>query len=184
MKKILIVVDMQNGFTSYKQTKELKNKVIDLVNTKTFDYVIATKFINKEDSQFVKILNWNRLKNSPETDLIDGLNANYVFSKNIYTCCNKEFLDLLKTVNDNAIPTHVFICGADTECCVLKIATDLFENNIMPLVLVNYCDSNGGKEAHDAGLKVLLRMTGKDSLVNEKITSKKQLDKIIEDRKY
>ena len=29
----------------------------------------------------------------------------------------------------------------------------------MPLVLVDYCDSNSGKESHNAGVKVLARMT-------------------------
>ena len=57
MQNILIVVDMQNGFARYDQTKNVGKKIINLLEMNIFDYVIATKFVNK--------------KNGPYKDLID-----------------------------------------------------------------------------------------------------------------
>ena len=46
MKDILIVVDMQNGFNRYEQTHILADKIIGLTNNNSFDYIIATRFLN------------------------------------------------------------------------------------------------------------------------------------------
>lgn len=90
----------------------------------------------------------------------------------------------LKKLNDGEVPTHIFICGADTDCCVLKTATDLFEQSVMPIVLTEYCDSNGGPESHKSGIMVMDRLIGKKSIVADKITSKEDIEKIIAERQY
>lgn len=184
MLKILIVVDMQNGFNRYEQTNILGKKIVELTNSDYFDYIIATRFLNHDSSQYAKILNWHRLIESPDIDLIEGLKYNKIVDKYIYTCVTQEFLDLIYKINLYKKPTHVFICGADTDCCVLKTAVDLFEQGIMPLVLTEYCDSNGGPESNKAGILAMSRLNGKKSLVSEKISSRNQLDKIIEERLY
>lgn len=61
-------------------------------------------------------------------------------------------------------PEKLFVAGADTDCCVLKIAADLFENNIRPVVLTNYFDSNGGSESHLAGITCMKRLIGEKQL--------------------
>lgn len=184
MKNILIVVDLQNGFTRYDQTIKLAKNVIHLTNQNYFDYVIATRFINIEGSQYTRMLNWHRLIKSPDIDLVEGLNPDKVIDKNIYTCVNDKFLLLLKDINGGSLPSHVFIVGVDTDCCVLKIATDLFENNIMPLVLTNYCASNGGELSHQAGVLAMKRLVGVKSLIDQEISSKADLKEIIMARKF
>lgn len=184
MKKILIVVDIQNGFIRYDQTKEIANKIIKLAGGGIFDSVIATRFLNHEGSQYIKFLNWHRLLKSPDIDLVDGLKPDKIIDKYIYTCVNDSFMNFLKELNDGGMPTHVFLCGADTDCCVLKTATDLFENGVMPIVLTDYCDSNGGPDSHEAGLLVMGRLIGKKSIVPGEIHSREDLDKIITERQY
>lgn len=184
MKKILIVVDLQNGFARYDQTKDLAKKIVELTKSGVFDKVIATRFLNKEGSQYTRFLNWHRLMESPEIDLVDGLFPDVIVNKWIYTCVNEEFMTILNHFNDGELPTHVFICGADTDCCVLKTATDLFEHGIMPIVLTEYCDSNGGPNSHAAGQLVMERLIGKKCLVNKPITSTVDLDEIIAERQY
>lgn len=71
MKNILIVVDMQNGFDRYEQTHKLAKKVIELTNSGIFDKIIATRFLNKEGSQYTKFINWHRLMSSPDIDLVE-----------------------------------------------------------------------------------------------------------------
>ena len=184
MKNILIVVDMQNGFNRYEQTNKLAKKVVELTTSGIFDTVIATRFLNREGSQYTRIINWHRLMNSPDIDLIEGIVADEIVDKFVYTCVTKDFINLLKKHNDGEIPSHVFICGADTDCCVMKTATDIFEQAIMPIVLIDYCDSNGGPESHNAGILVMNRLVGKKSIVFGKINSKDDVKKIILERQY
>lgn len=184
MSNILIVVDVQNGFNRYEQTQEVTKKIVELTNGGLFDYIIATRFLNKEGSQYTRILNWHRLMSSPEIDLISGLKYNHVVDKWIYTCVNDEFMKLLKEKNNSNMPKHIFICGIDTDCCVLKVATDLFEQGVMPIVLSHYCDSNGGPRYHEAGILAMERLLGKKSIVSNKISSKEELAQIISNREY
>ncbi len=153
----LLIIDVQNGFVSEK-TKSVVPKIIELMEEFQNDYIIATQFRNLDDSAFSKIMKWKRLKEAPETDLIKEVKekADLVIEKNTYTACTDKVLKLLK---DKKID-DVYIAGIDTDCCVLKTAIDLFENNIRPLVLCDYCASNGGKESHDAAIKVLQRTIG------------------------
>jgi len=184
MKSILIVVDLQNGFIRYDHMKDVSGKIVELSNRHLFDYVIATRFLNREGSQYTEMLNWRKLLTSPDVDLVDGLYWDTVVDKNIYSCLNEEFLAFLQKINDGEKPTHIFICGVDTDCCVLKTATDLFENGIMPLVLVDYCNSNGGPDSHLAGQLVMSRLIGRKSLIQGIITNKEQLNQIVGERKY
>ena len=73
MNSILIVVDIQNGFTRYEQTQALAKKIVALTNSGLFDKVIATRFLNREGSQYVKFMHWRRLMDSPDIDLVDGI---------------------------------------------------------------------------------------------------------------
>ena len=184
MNSILIVVDIQNGFTRYGQTQALAKKIVALTNSGLFDKVIATRFLNREGSQYVKFMHWRRLMDSPDIDLVDGIKADKVVDKWIYTCVDDSFMTLLKELNCGEIPTHVFVCGAGTDCCVLKTSTDLFEKGIMPLVLTQYCDSNAGPKAHEAGLMVMSRLVGKQSIIDEEIESKETIANIIKEKQY
>lgn len=62
----------------------------------------------------------------------------------------------------------------------MKTAVDLFEKNIRPIVLLEYCDSNGGKIANDAGIKVMERLIGKQQLIRKKISSRDDIKNIIQ----
>ncbi|WP_408634333.1 cysteine hydrolase family protein [Mycoplasmopsis fermentans] len=62
-------------------------------------------------------------------------------------------------------PEEIYICGIDTDCCVQATAVNLFEKRIRPIVLSNYCASNGGPESHEAALKTLSRAIGKENII-------------------
>lgn len=176
MKNILIVVDVQNGFTRYEQTRKVAEKIKILVDSELFDVTIATRFLNSAGSPFTQILNWHRLMNSPDIDLVEGLRTDYVVDKKVYTCVTPDFLNLLKKCNDGVLPEHIFIVGIDTDCCVLKTAVDAFEAGIRPIVLLEYCSSNGGDASHNAGALVMERLIGQNCLVSETINSRQALE--------
>ena len=69
MKNILLIVDMQKGFARYEQTLELNEKILELLKLQVFDSVIATRFLNDNNSIYEQLLNWERLKNEEERDI-------------------------------------------------------------------------------------------------------------------
>ena len=171
MKNILLIVDMQKGFARYKQTLDLKDKILKLLELKVFDSVIATRFLNDNNSIYERLLEWKRLKTEDEREIDSSYNQyiDFVFDKYIYNCVNSSFIQKLCQLNDGKYPEKIFIVGADTDCCVLTIATSLFENNIRPVVLTNYCSSNGGDLSHEAGILCMRRLIGKEQLIDIEI---------------
>lgn len=162
MKTILIVVDMQKGFMLSEQTVCLKTKIEELLESRVFDVVIATRFLNGENSVFEQLLSWKKLNSKAEIELVENIEpyVDYVEDKYIYSCINANFMQKLCQLNEGKYPEQIFLAGLDTDSCVMSIAIDLFENNIRPVVLTDYCASNGGEEVHKAAITCLKRLVG------------------------
>lgn len=171
MKNILILVDMQKGFAEHPHMQELSDKICKMLSKKPFDVVAATRFMNYDNSMYENMLGWRRLKTNEERELCNGLDSmvDVTFEKTIYTCVNPHFMQRICQLNDGEYPQKIFIAGVDTDCCVLKIATDLFESNIRPVVLTRYCDSNGGEGSHRAGILCLKRLIGEKQLTDAEV---------------
>jgi len=166
MSLCLFVIDLQNGFIS-ENTKHVTQRIKSLLEQNIFEYVLFTRFLNTIDSPYVRYLNWDELLSESEQKIVDEIEpfAKVVFDKNIYTACNAETLAFIKTRN---IKT-VFICGIDTEACVLKTAIDFFENDLIPYVLEYYSASNGGDNYHQAAILVLSQLIGISHIITESI---------------
>lgn len=164
MNSCLFIIDIQNGFIT-QNTSHIPPRVKSLLEQNIFDSVIFTRFINTPYSPYVKYLNWHELISPIQQKIVGEIEpfAQIIVDKTIYTACNQETLDLL---NKNNIQ-KVFICGIDTDSCVLKTAIDFFENNINPYVLAYYSASTGGDKFHQAGLLVLSQMIGINNIVTE-----------------
>lgn len=160
--KCLLVIDVQKGFVSEK-TSHIVPKIIEKMEEFQNELVIATKFINVKNSAYQKFLNWYRLSESPEIDILDDIKtrSNYVIEKQVYTSWCEELKELFLKHD----VSEVYLAGIDTDCCVLKTAIDLFENDIRPIVLKDCCASNGGEESHLAAIKVMERTIGRNQLV-------------------
>lgn len=160
MSKALLIVDVQNGFVNEK-TKHIPK----LVEKLQYDYsfVIATRFINLPDSPYRKLIKWEHL--SPETDEIElafkPKEGTVIIDKYIYSCIDERFILLLK---ENGIDA-VDICGIDTDICVTKCAVDLFERNIIPYVLKDFCATHADAEIQEAALVILARYIGKSQII-------------------
>jgi nicotinamidase-related amidase len=172
----LFIIDIQNGFIT-QNTNHVPQRVKSLLEQNIFEHVIFTKFINTPNSPYVKYLNWHGLISPVEQKIVDDIEAfaQVIFDKTIYTACNTETLDFLKR-NDIQ---KVFICGLDTDSCVLKTAIDFFENNIIPYVLEYYSASTGGDKFHQAGLLVLSQMIGVNNIVTEPL-DRQNLNKYLQ----
>lgn len=173
MKNILILVDMQNGFTRYPQTEDLSKRIENMLSLNLFDEVVATQFMNYDNSIYEQLMSWQRLKSNEDRTIRAELQPyiNEVFPKSVYTCVSSNFIQRICQLNDGIYPRKLFIAGADTDCCVLKIAVDLFENNIRPIVLTTYCHSNGGEEFHKSGILCMKRLIGDKQLADITLTA-------------
>lgn len=157
---LLLIIDVQKNFIN-DNTKKIPNKITNLINKNHFDYIAFTKFINDEISNFYKILNYKGCINENDRKIVLDTQNNKVFTKRIYTAVNDEFKTYIK---ENEIE-KVYLCGIDTDACVLKTAIDLFENNIDVKVIENCCMSHSGKRYHNYAIKMLKKLIGKESII-------------------
>lgn len=172
MKNILILVDMQNGFTRYPQTEALVGKIEQMLRLGLFDKVVATQFMNYDDSIYEKVFAWQGLKDQKDRAIRKELLPfiDVVKEKSVYTCVSADFLQRICQLNNGSYPEKLFIAGVDTDCCVLTIAIDLFEHNIRPVVLTAYCHSNGGEAFHQAGILCMKRLVGSRQVTDRELT--------------
>lgn len=158
--KALLIIDVQNGFVNDK-TKHIPALVEKLQDN--YNLVIATRFINLPDSPFRRLIKWDHL--SPESDEIElafkPKESAIIIDKYIYSCIDDSFVSLLKENDINAVD----ICGIDTDICVTKCAVDLFERNITPFVLKDYCATHADAEIQESALVILARYIGKSQII-------------------
>lgn len=156
MSKTLLIVDVQRGFINA-HTQHIPHRIECVLDH--YDTVIATQFYSTQNSPYDRWMNgWSLSKKSADFLMSMSLpvNAHIVEKKNRYSCVNKRFVKWLNRMNIKDMD----ICGIDTDACVLKCATDLFEAGILPVVLVDLCASTGGPEAHHHGIENLKRLIG------------------------
>lgn len=183
MKDILIIVDVQKGFTK-KFTVEKIPVIEDLLSRRAFDTVIATKYWNTPDSNISRLMGWKDLCTEEEQELVPEIvpYVDYVTEKNIYSGVTPELISLLKELGNGKLPEYVFLLGFDTECCLLSTAADLFEMGVRPLVLTEYCGSHDGPKYHNAGVIALEHLIGPDFLIErDDIKCKKDIRMIALD---
>lgn len=164
---VLVVVDVQNGFITDESRHVVP--VIEQLVREWLDKgrdVIFTRYLNYADSPFEKIMGWSKLKESPEIDIVDELQelskrALAVIDKRIYTLFTSEGTALAEARGW----TDMFVCGIDTEVCVLKTAVDAFEHDIRAWLLVDASASHSGPEPHSAGVLVAQKMIGRQQTI-------------------
>ena len=138
MKKVLLIVDMQNGFITKPNYKNLQSKINGLIKLDDYDNYIFTKFINKDESLYEKKLNWFKLKSEEsQTICVDIPENSFILEKYGYGL-NNEQINQIKALNIDSID----ICGLQTDACVYAIAFQLFDNGIFPNILINYCQTS------------------------------------------
>jgi nicotinamidase-related amidase len=176
MSEILLVVDMQNGFMSDKCRHIIPTVIKSIEHFLAAGKLVAfTKFINTPDSNYVKLIHWSRLIDEPETSIVDELQPyiNHIFDKPYYSAFTESFSSFILI---NQI-SKIYLCGVETDSCILKTAIDSFERGIEPVIIKDASFSAGGQQAHkdasfsaggqqahDAGIFLLKRNIGKNQI--------------------
>src|SRR5262245_37122222 len=159
----LLVVDVQRGFIN-EFTHHIPGRIQQLIERGAHDPVLFTRFVNAPEGPYRSFLDWHACQGPPDTDLAPELTRwggrDAVFSKPGLCGLPQE----LATHLLERRVERVFVAGIDTDMCVLKIAMDLFDQNIEPIVLTDCCASTAGLQAHLAGLAVLSRNIGAERL--------------------
>ena len=73
--------------------------------------------------------------------------------------------DELKTILSNGSFDTIYLCGLETDACVLATAFDLFDFGITPKILIDCCASARGKEYHVAAQKIMERSFGINNII-------------------
>lgn len=159
----LLVVDVQTGFIN-DFTHHIPQRVARLIEQNNHAPVLFTRFVNSPTGPYTRLLSWDGCNDAPETDLSAELKPHikpeFVFSKLGLCGIPNELEDYLSSHQIK----QVAVVGIDTDMCVLKIAMDLFDRGIEPIVLTDCCASTAGLQAHLAGLAVLSRNIGAQRL--------------------
>lgn len=154
-KSVLIIIDVQNYFVN-ELTKLIPENIVKHINKADYDYIIFTKFINKEGSNFFKLLNWKKMLSGHETEIHNSLikfaNKNNVFTKNGYSIFKAKGLNnFLKKNKVDAL----FLCGIDTEACVLASAFEAFDLGFDVKIIKELCSSHSSRSLHNSALKII-----------------------------
>ncbi len=164
MSEPLLIVDVQVGFIN-SFTHHIPQRIAQLIRSGKYSPVIFTRFINSESGPYQRFLDWHNCGCEPEINIAAELQPfvkqNLVFSKPGLCGITSELVSCLR---ENQAE-RVFLVGIDTDMCVLKIAMDIFDLGIEPIVLTDCCASTAGLQAHLAGLAVLSRNIGAQRLL-------------------
>ena len=160
MSKLLLVIDVQKDFIN-EQTLKTLNKIKRLIDSKKYDIVAFTRFINDEDSIWYKKLNYKGCMTKEQQEIAIYTKNYRVFDKRIYTAVNKEFKQFIKENNIG----EIYLCGFDTDACVQKTALDLFEQNYNVYILKDYCMSHAGLDVNDLYIENMKRLIGKNKII-------------------
>lgn len=158
-----MVVDVQNGFIN-NYTKYVPGRIRNLIEREEYAVIFYTRFVNVEGSPFRRMLDWDECAAPPDTEIVPELvrfaSEDQIYSKPGYAGLPDNLAERLQREGVEQIG----VVGIDTDMCVLKVALDLFDLNIEPLVYIDCCASTAGLQAHLAGLAVLARDIGADHL--------------------
>lgn len=161
--KILLLVDVQQGFMN-KETKSIPREIEKHVNNFSYDLIIATRFINKNESLHKSELNMQDMTMlSSNAKLVDNINSivDIVLMKSTYTSLTP---DVIKLLEKNEMK-EVYLAGLNTDTSIMATAFDLFDKGIKPKVLSNLCGSVAGQEMNIAALDILKKALGEDNIL-------------------
>lgn len=161
MKSAIVVIDVQNYFVN-EHTKDIPEMIARFLSENRFDFILFTKFVNREGSNFFKLLNWKKCVGSPDTDIHHSLEkfvrTDNLFDKASYSIFKSDGID--NFLKRNQI-TKLFLCGIDIDACVLASAFDAFDLGYEIEVLTDLSLSHSGERLDNAALEIIKKNLAK-----------------------
>jgi len=153
--KVILLIDVQNFFIN-NFTKDIPREIASYLNKENFDFVIFTKFVYSNNSPFSKIIKSPKLINPSDTDIVIELSSfatkSNTFIKSTFSIFrSKKFLKFLKGKGVDTL----YICGFDTDGCVITTAVEAFDRGYNVRVLEDLCASHHGRKYHNDAIKII-----------------------------
>lgn len=161
--KIILLVDVQEGYMN-ESISGLPRSIEKHIKSYDYDLVIATRFINKNDSLHKADI---RIKSmtvfSSKAKLVEPIEtiSDIVLMKSTYTSLTDDVIKLLEKNNVK----QVYIAGLNTETSIMATAIDAFDRGIKPIILSNLCNSVNGEGIHSAALEILRSAVGDECIL-------------------
>lgn len=160
MSKMLLVIDMQKEFIN-DNTKFLAAKIEKLINENKYENIVFTKFTNNNKSIFYKRLKYSGCISNTGQQIVLSTSDKKIIEKPGYSALTEECKRYIEKNNID----EIYLCGIDTEACILKTALDMFENEYNVYILEEYCACTYGKERHNNAIRILERNIGKEYII-------------------
>ena len=122
---------------------------------------LQENFINDDNSNFYRILNYKGCMTEKDRNIVIDTKNYKIIEKRVYTAYNDE----LKLYIDSNNFETIYLCGIDTDACVLKTALDLFENNLDVKVIEDCSMSHSGIEYHNSAINMLRKLIGNQNVI-------------------
>ena len=164
----LLIVDVQNGFIN-EHTRHLPGAIAQFIQTHSFGSVIATAYCNTPSNACFRLGGWTDcMENTPSAELVPEIKpyVSRIFKKHTFSGLTSLMREYLADNNFEKI----YICGVNTDCCVLATAFSLYDNLIDCCVIEDLCASTLGEQKHNAAIQLL-----KDNITELRIVRSTEL---------
>jgi nicotinamidase-related amidase len=157
--RVLIIVDFQKGFVN-EHTAWLKAPIEAF--QKQFTHIVATRFFRRSGSKMAELLGIDGFeRGGSDTELAFSTEPQtHVIEKSTYSCVTPKFVDLLRSWGAG----EVYVCGVDTDQCVLMIAADLLQADFAPVVCADITASAAGSDYLRSALFIIERLIGRQQV--------------------
>ncbi len=156
----ILVSDMQVGFME--RLPNLPFRLTGLLEQVPPENLYFTQFHNHAESLFHTEQQWGRFHDSADTAIVPELQKfvqpNHAFKKYGYLLPEGLLLALGEYKS-------VGIVGVNTDICVLTAAYCLWDRDIRPYVLADYCASVKGDFYHNGALDLMNRPFGPQTII-------------------
>lgn len=156
-RKVLIIVDVQKGFVNKNTQKAVEAIQRHLAGTR-YDVVIQSRWENYMGSLYERRLGYQQVGNTAETEMVIKDHTDHVITRTAYSCITEKCLNVLQKGD------VVYVCGLETDACVMATCFSLWDLGFEFYVL-KQCTATGAKDLNDAAFRMMQRQFGKDVLV-------------------
>lgn len=155
-RNILLVIDVQRAFIHGDAGVHLTKQLKRLMNYK-WDEVIQTIWCSTGSNNFTRNLNYH-VAPAKDAVVVKFKKAVIVNRENTYSCLTPKVVAEINKADT------IYICGAETDACVLATCFDLWDNDYTFKIIEDAVISSN-EAAHNGALEVMRRNFGSHSLL-------------------
>lgn len=161
MNRLLIIVDMQEGFR-FDNVLKIVPSIRNLVMSFNGDVVFSC-FENEKNSNFERVLNWKSFQNEFDREILKELSdLNFKkFKHSTYSIFSEKLFEFME---ENEYDEILF-CGVYLDVSIFYGAIDLFDLGI-PIKVISDSVTSQDENSNKVFLDSLRRVIGKDNVLN------------------